>query len=1003
MTLAKTAWLTSAFCLLSVYNCFSQHRPQLWGVAEKGGPQDVGYIFKYDIGSNTLTKMSWLNKPYSESTYYTEIFKADSNYLYSIKTQNDSVDKATIVRYNLQTNQLEKLYTFDPYFYIGVSGALSLYNGKYYGLAWGGRKTQYEASSGIIFEYDPNTNAVTNKHYFGLLPAGTYPRGQLFLHNNKFYGTTSYGGATNGGTFFEFDPATNVMVKKGEFVQAVTGQLPVGFLTLHNGKLFGACLQGGTNDNGTLFEYNLTTGALSKVIDFADDKPLEGKMTLVNDKLYSAVPHAAMIMEFDLLQKTRAVHRPLLDGKYTVAYSSPLTLHNGVLYGTMADHWGKPDSTTVYSWTPGSTVINKIARFHITNAGKDLRGPLAFIKDKWYGITEKGSVYGRGGIVEIDPVAKNVAVKASFGTGIDGYSEFNYSSNLLPMNKRFFYGTTEKGGLYDFGFLYSFDPYTKKTKRIHDFTIDKPSLPYGNLTSPGDREMFGITINGPDQAYGNGWYYHYLIPDNKFEFIAELGEFNPMDYYNGAYNPYMAYSYRLYKATEDGNGQQGGIFMCYPGNNPDWTRVFTFPDNITPANEKGQVEINNQLLGLGYYNDGNGRQLIVYKLDLVNYNFTYRFLANSFMANPVAFRGHPVELNNKYYVLSATGCFQAGSLIEWDNAADTVIEYCMENRFTDGKVTGSLTVVDGKLYGFAEKAIVCFDPVAKTFKTVYKSPTPLCADFLETYKKLTFAISNELPHIGNINTINICLDDSLQRNQSFAATDPDADILDVKAAYTDSVLIRNCSVRIDSSGGKRQYTLHIEIANKTGNATIIISAADTFGGFVEIPVSLVVGNRPDVTLASIDTLCKNDSAIALTGGLPAGGVYKIDGVIADSLRPASLTEGTHTLKYIFPASGACQDSASRSFYVTECADPNPAVPGTLKPYPNPSPGPVKIDNEDMLSTTVQVFNSQGYKVYSKVSADKIIELDLSGLQTGMYYITATNSKGTATGKVEIVH
>src|SRR5688500_17647271 len=95
----------AAFCILialslSGSRLCAQHKSTLWGLSEMGGPQNTGYIFQYDISSNTLSKEIWLNKTNSEPVYFPEVFKTDSNYLYAVKGQNDSLDKAMIVRFD---------------------------------------------------------------------------------------------------------------------------------------------------------------------------------------------------------------------------------------------------------------------------------------------------------------------------------------------------------------------------------------------------------------------------------------------------------------------------------------------------------------------------------------------------------------------------------------------------------------------------------------------------------------------------------------------------------------------------------------------------------------------------------------------------------------------------------------------------------------------------------------------------------------------------------------
>lgn len=993
----------------SVAASIAQHRTQLWGVADRGGPLDVGYVFKYDVAANALSKETFLNKYANNKTYYSGVFKADNNYLYSVITQNDSIDRATIVRINRKTNKLETLYTFDPEYYGLISGTLTEYQGKYYGLCYGGWESKYTSTSGILFVYDPVANTVTNKFYFNQGQyKGMITWGQLLAYNNKLYGASAYGGSNDNGVLFEYDPATNAVNKKADFNTAVTGGTPNGLLQLFNGKLYGICLLGGTSSKGTLFEYDLATGVLNKSFDFAH-KPVWGKPVLVNNKLYTA-GELNRIMEFDLTLKTSSTYIPYLNGNW-IYFSSPLGYNNGVMYGIAASSDIDIDSGYVYKWTPGANRTEKLATIYIGKEGRISQAGPDMIDNKLYCMTYSGSTYGRGTLFEVDPVAGGSTVKTVFGTGIQGYSESDLSSNLLYLNNRF-YGTTEKGGFYDKGFLYCYDPASRQTTRIHDFKSLEPNLPLGNLhaSSGTDNQFTGITWQGTSQQFGP-WYYHYMIPDNKFTYSIELNDYSFLHYYHGTPQPYLAYSYRTYIARAANGAEKAGIFMCYPGpryEEPTWFRQFTFPSNITIEQEKGMValEWDNELFGMATTFVNGSKRDVVYKWNALTNDFSYNVLAYNYKTQ-MGLTGVPVKFQNKTYFLTIVGCSGNGSLIEWDNATGTVAEYCLENPYVNGFVMGSLTVADGKLYGMGNKGIVCFDPVAKTFKMAYKPTVPFMSDFVTPYltnnKQLTLVTSNELPVFNNLDSINICLDDSLSRNVIFNISDSDQDALTLTPTI-DSSFIESCSIKSELINGQLQYTLKVKTFNKVGRTVIDISANDGYGGITTRSVSVSTSRRTTATLAfAIDTLCKKDTSIALNGGLPKGGIYQIDNVIVDTLKAGLLKEGPHTLKYVYTSPGGCKDSMSVSFYVASCPDgTNPVTAPAFTAFPNPSSGTVRLQNSELLLTTVKVFNAQGFVVYTKSSADAIIVLDLSAMQTGIYYISITNSKGTASGKVEIV-
>ncbi len=81
-------------------------------------------------------------------------------------------------------------YHMNPSTGYGVrEGSMVLYNNKLYGVA------QISTNGkGVLFEFDPLSNAYTVKHEFRRRPQEQTPRPDQLVYNNKLYGTTMYGG-----------------------------------------------------------------------------------------------------------------------------------------------------------------------------------------------------------------------------------------------------------------------------------------------------------------------------------------------------------------------------------------------------------------------------------------------------------------------------------------------------------------------------------------------------------------------------------------------------------------------------------------------------------------------------------------------------------------------------------------------------------------------------------------------------------------------------------------
>jgi hypothetical protein len=77
----------------------------------------------------------------------------------------------------------------------------------------------------------------------------------------------------------------------------------------------------------------------------------------------------------------------------------------------------------------------------------------------------------------------------------------------------------------------------------------------------------------------------------------------------------------------------------------------------------------------------------------------------------------------------------------------------------------------------------------------------------------------------------------------------------------------------------------------------------------------VVHPLPIVTLASQTDVCQNTPLFALSGGIPAGGVYKGKGVSGADYNASQFGTGTDVITYVFVDGNNCTDSASQNLVV----------------------------------------------------------------------------------------
>lgn len=241
---------------------------KLYGMTYDGGANGLGTLFQYDLNNNLCTDKFEFDGTTNGSFPSGTLMQAADGNLYGLTGGGGVNNKGVIFKYDIATNIFTKLVDFDG----GNSGAspygvlVQTLNGMLYGLTFGGGTS----GNGVLFKYDPVTNALTKKIDF-IGPNGTMPNGSLILANDgKLYGTTLVGGSIGNGTIFQFDPVTDIHTVKINFVApSSNGSGPRGdLLQASDGNLYGMTEYGGANSYGVLFQYNPSTEFYSKKIDF---------------------------------------------------------------------------------------------------------------------------------------------------------------------------------------------------------------------------------------------------------------------------------------------------------------------------------------------------------------------------------------------------------------------------------------------------------------------------------------------------------------------------------------------------------------------------------------------------------------------------------------------------------------------------------------------------------------------------------------------------------------
>ena len=359
--------------ILFINRTYAQHK--LYGMTFHGGTSDNGVLFEYDLVTNVYTKKLDFDSASSSigGCPHGSLMQASNNKLYAMMPFGGTNDYGVLFEYDPGTNIYTKKFDFNSLSGRPHASLMQVSNGKLYGMTPCGG-INYE---GVLFEYDLDNDTYTKKMEFDGTNTGGCPEGSLMQANGKLYGMTYWGGANNKGTLFEYDPNTNTYTKKIDFDELNTGNYPEGSLIqASNGKLYGMTYQGGTNYNGVLFEYDPNTNTYTKKIDFdgtnTGSYPEGNLIQALNGKLYGMTNQGGtnndgVLFEYDLSTDTYT-KKLNFDSASTGKYprGSLMQASDGKLYG-MTTQGGTNNNGTLFKYDITTNTYTKILNFDGTN------------------------------------------------------------------------------------------------------------------------------------------------------------------------------------------------------------------------------------------------------------------------------------------------------------------------------------------------------------------------------------------------------------------------------------------------------------------------------------------------------------------------------------------------------------------------------------------------------------------------------------------------------------
>ena len=528
--------------------------------ATSGGPSSGGTVFEIASGSNAITTVAVFKQ--SQEFPDGKLALDASGNLYGTTQNGGTYGVGTV--FEIASGS------------ITIRGSFSGANGAFpqSGITLDQAGNLYGTTSNTAFKVGVNSNAITTIATF-TGPNGNTPEGPLLMDPaGNLYGTTYRGGTENDGTVFEIANGSSAITTLASF-DGTNGAYTFGGVTMNAaGNLFGTTYEGGAFNDGTVFEITKGSNAVTSFTSFDENEgsPGSGGVALdASGTLYGITGQGGTSNDGTVFEiaagSSTATALASFNGTDGSSPDSIILDHFGNLFGATFGG-GAYGKGAVFEIAHGSNTITAIASFPSGNGPSDPVGAVTLdAAGNLYGTTVNGVYSGQGAVFEVAKGSNAITALASFPTASGQWLEPRVTSDASGN----LYGTTETGGPNNSGAIFEITKATGTLTVIATFNGANGSDPSAGVTLDSVGDLYGTTYSGG--ANGDGTVFE--IPNGSTT-ITAIASF---DGTNGS-DPYTAVTLdpagNLYGTTMNGGAYNDGTVFEIPSRSSEIISVLLF-------------------------------------------------------------------------------------------------------------------------------------------------------------------------------------------------------------------------------------------------------------------------------------------------------------------------------------------------------------------------------------------------------------------------------------------